>query len=67
MDNTVVYWVHVRAQVGAVAAKILLGGALVAGPERIGAALLRIRKELSTSFAEPEASAEGSSAPRDGA
>jgi len=54
MENTVVYWVHVRAQVGLVAAKTVLGVALLSGPERLKIALLRLRRELSGSLDEKE-------------
>lgn len=67
MPNTVVYWVHVRAQVGLVLAKIVLGLALLLGAERLKAAVLRVRRELSGSLSKEEPPAvEGSDRPRDG-
>ena len=53
MDNTVVYWVAARAQVGAVVTKLVLGLGLLCGPERIKRALHRLRHELSDHLAEP--------------
>ena len=53
MDNTVVYWVAARAQVGAVVMKLVLGLVLLCGPERITRALRRLRHELSDHLAEP--------------
>lgn len=64
--NTVVYWVHVRAQVGLVLAKTVLGLGLLFGPERLKAAVLRVRRELSGSLSEQEPPVEGSDLPRDG-
>ncbi len=52
-DNTVVYWVAARAQVGAVVTKVLLGAALLCGPNRIKGALRRVRHEFSDHLAEP--------------
>jgi hypothetical protein len=48
MDDTVVYWVAARGQVGVVATKLLLGLLLVSGPERIRSIVSRIRREFSS-------------------
>jgi hypothetical protein len=67
MPNTVVYWVHVRAQVGLVLAKTVLGLGLLLGPERLRAAVMRVRRELSGSLADEEPPAvEARDLPRDG-
>ena len=55
MPNTVVYWVHVRAQVGEVVAKAVVGAALLLGPERLKGAIRWLRRELSGSLAEEDA------------
>ena len=69
MQNSVVYWVHVRAQVGLVLAKSVLGVGFVLGPERLKAAVLRVRREFSSSLLEEEEepAVEGSERTRDGA
>jgi hypothetical protein len=53
-DNSVVYWVSARAQVGAVAAKLVIGTLFLAGPRRLSAGLGRIRRELSGGLDEVE-------------
>ena len=53
-EETVVYRVHAQARAGEAAAKLILGSALVLGPERLRAVLARVRGELSGSLAEPE-------------
>jgi hypothetical protein len=67
MPNSVVYWVHVRAQVGLVLSKTILGIALVLGPERLRAAVLWLRREFSSSLLqEAPADATPGEPPRDG-
>ena len=64
--TTVVYWVSARAQVGAVAVKLVVGGLFLAGPQRLSAALLRLRKEMSGTLEQDEASVLDTAPPRDG-
>ncbi len=52
MPNTVVYWVHARAEGGLVAAKAVLGLGLLLGPERLKAGVVRIRREFAGSLSD---------------
>jgi hypothetical protein len=54
-DNASIHWLSVRAQLGSVAAKLVLGLLFVSGPDRVKNLLLRIRREFSTHLTEPEA------------
>jgi hypothetical protein len=58
-NNGVTDSIGARAQAGSLLAKAVLGAILLAGPERIGRALVRIRRELSGRLGEPESAVAG--------
>jgi hypothetical protein len=65
MENTVVYWVHVRAQTGLLLAKLAMGTLFMFGPQRVSAGIRWLRRDLSGGLGtiEPADNNEGS---RDG-
>jgi hypothetical protein len=60
-ESTVVYWVHVRAQVGLVVTKLAMGTLFLFGPQSVRSGVQRLRKELSGDLGtEPANGNEGS-------
>ena len=58
-DNAAVHWLAVRAQVGTVAAKLILGLVFVCGPDQVKLGLSRLRREFSGHLDEPPAETKG--------
>lgn len=58
-DNAAVHWLAVRAQVGSVGAKLILGLLFVCGPDRVKRGLSRLRREFSGHLEEPSGEAKG--------
>jgi hypothetical protein len=58
-DKAAVNWLAVRAQVGSVAAQLILGFLFVCGPDRVKRGLSRLRREFSGHLDEPSAEAKG--------